>query len=110
MVKLRTSGILMAGPVAMALSVLALALTGCNEDDVERSLGQQTAVAVEQEYGVNADPVLAGWANVLGHRLVGHTHRQTIEYSFKVINTDMINAFAAPWGYVYLTRGMMGFA
>jgi predicted Zn-dependent protease len=110
MVRLRTSGILMAGPVAMVVSALALALSGCNEDDVERSLGQQTAVAVEREYGVNTDPVLAGWANALGHRLVGQTHRQTIEYSFKVVNTDMVNAFAAPWGYVYLTRGLMGFA
>lgn len=99
--------LLLAPVIAVALTVL---LTGCDEDDVERSIGHQTAVAVEQEFGVNTDPLLAEWANVMGQRLVGQSHRQYIEYSFKVVNTDMVNAFAAPWGYIYLTRGLMTFA
>lgn len=96
---------------AAALGLVTMALlAGCNEDDIERSLGRQTSAAVEEEFGVNRDPVLADWTNNLGQRLVGQTGRQSISYSFKVVNTDMVNAFAAPWGYVYLTRGMLGFA
>jgi DNA polymerase-1 len=76
---------------------------------VERTIGRQTAVAVEQEFGVNRDPVLAEWVNGMGQRLVGQSHRQYIEYSFKVVDTDMVNAFAAPWGYIYVTRGLMTF-
>lgn len=95
--------------VAMVLLTMAL-LVGCDEDDIERSLGRQTSAAVEEEFGVNRDPVLADWTNNLGQRLVGQSGRQNIAYSFKVVNTDMVNAFAAPWGYVYLTQGMLGFA
>ncbi|MEN6546442.1 MAG: M48 family metalloprotease [Armatimonadia bacterium] len=95
--------------VALGLLTMAL-LVGCNEDDIERSLGRQTSAAVEEEFGVNRDPVLGEWTNSLGQRLVGQCGRQNIAYSFKVVNTDMVNAFAAPWGYVYVTQGMLGFA
>lgn len=95
--------------VAIAVGLAAL-LSGCDEDDVERSIGKQTAASVEKEYGVNTDPVMQDWINTLGHRLVGQSGRQNIAYNFKVVNTDMVNAFAAPWGYVYLTQGFLGFA
>jgi predicted Zn-dependent protease len=99
--------------VCLTILVLVMGiglLSGCNEDDVERSIGKQTAASVEKEYGVNNDPVLQEWANTLGHRLVGQSGRQNISYSFKVVNTDMVNAFAAPWGYVYMTEGFLDFA
>lgn len=99
--------LLLLGPV-VAIVATAL-LSGCDEDDVERTIGRQTAVAVEQEFGVNRDPVLSEWVNGMGQRLVGQSHRQYIEYSFKVVDTDMVNAFAAPWGYIYVTRGLMTF-
>lgn len=95
-----------------ALSVLSVPLallTGCDEDDIERTIGHQSAASVEKEYGVNNDPVMQTWANTLGHRLVGQSHRQNIAYSFKVVNTDMVNAFAAPYGYCYLTQGFLDF-
>jgi predicted Zn-dependent protease len=96
-------------PVLVALLAVAL-LAGCNQDDIERSLGQQTSAAIEKEFGVNNDPVLGAWVNTLGHSLVGQSRRQSIPYHFRVVNTDMINAFAAPWGYVYVTEGMLRFA
>jgi predicted Zn-dependent protease len=95
--------------VLLFLPLLAL-VAGCNEDDVERTLGRQTSAAVEKEYGVSNDPVLGEWVNTLGQKLVGQSPRQHIVYNFKVLNTDMVNAFAAPWGYIYLTRGMLNFA
>lgn len=96
--------------MGLLLLGLVAVLAGCNEDDVERSMGRQTAAAVEKEYGLVQDPLLAEWVNVTGQRLVGQSFRQNIPYSFKVVNTDMVNAFAAPWGYVYVTRGLLDFA
>jgi len=95
--------------VLLALLAVAL-LAGCNQDDIERNLGQQTSVAIEKEFGLNQDPVLAAWIDTLGHSLVGQSARQNIPYHFRVIDTDMVNAFAAPWGYVYVTQGMLRFA
>ncbi|MCE5238269.1 M48 family metalloprotease [bacterium] len=96
-------------PALLALLALSL-LVGCDEDDIERSLGKQTSAAVEKEFGLNNDPVLGAWVNTMGHSLVGQSKRQGIPYHFRVVNTDMVNAFAAPWGYVYVTQGMLRFA
>ncbi len=56
------------------------------------------------------DPLLNEWVNNMGQTLVAHSHRQHIPYSFKVIDTDMVNAFAAPYGHIYFLRGMLDFA
>lgn len=96
--------------LVLALMALAALIAGCDEDSVEKSIGKQTAASVEQEYGVNNDPVMQEWVDTLGHRLVGQSPRQNIAYHFKVVNTDMVNAFAAPYGYVYVTQGFLGFA
>lgn len=94
----------------LALAGLLMLIAGCDEDDVEKTIGKQSAASVEKEYGVNNDPVMQEWVDTLGHRLVGQSHRQNIPYHFKVVNTDMVNAFAAPYGYIYVTQGFLGFA
>lgn len=94
----------------IAAAGMAIWGPGCKEEDIERTLGKQTATAVEKEYGVSQDPILSSWINTLGQRLVGQSPRQHLSYRFRVVNTDMINAFAAPWGYIYITRGMLRFA
>ena len=94
----------------LAPAFAALVLSGCNEDKIERSLGKQTAAAVEKEYVIESDPLLCEWVNTMGQTLVGHCARQHIPYSFKVIDNDMVNAFAAPYGHIYLVRGLLDFA
>ena len=50
------------------------------------------------------------WLDHMGQTLVGHSRRQDIPYEFKVIDTGMVNAFAAPYGHIYVTRGFLDFA
>ncbi len=98
--------------ILTAVAALAgvMALSGCDEDDIERSIGKQTASAVEKQYTIDDDPLLNEWVNNMGQTLVAHSVRQHIPYSFKVIDTDMVNAFAAPYGHIYFLRGMLDFA
>ena len=95
---------------AVAALAVVMALSGCDEDDIERSIGKQTASAVEKQYTIDDDPLLNEWINNMGQTLVAHTGRQHIPYTFKVIDTDMVNAFAAPYGHIYFLRGMLDFA
>ena len=94
----------------VAVLPLAWLLSGCNEDSVEKQLGSATASSIEGTYRVNRDPVLNDWNRDVGRTLTAFSTRQQIPYSFKVIDTDMVNAFAAPWGYVYVTQGFLDFA
>jgi predicted Zn-dependent protease len=95
---------------AVLAIAIALGVSGCKEDDIERSLGAQSAAAVEKQYRMDDDPLLNAWVNTIGQTLVGQSSRQQIPYTFKIIDTDMVNAFAAPYGHIYLLRGMLDFA
>jgi predicted Zn-dependent protease len=39
--------------------------------------------------------------------LVPHTHRPHLTYHFAVLDTPVVNAFAVPGGYIYVTRGIL---
>lgn len=95
--------------LAVCLCAAVLLAVGCDED-VEKQIGSMTAASVESEYTVVSDPLLSGWIQNTGQTLAGYSTRQSVPYSFKVIDTDMVNAFAAPYGYVYVTTGLLDFA
>jgi len=98
---------LLAAAAAVALVIVG---GGCGEDDIEEVLGDASAASVESAYGVDGDPLLNEWLNTAGQTIVSHSRRQHIPYEFKVIQTDQVNAFAAPYGHVYVTSGFLDFA
>lgn len=75
----------------------------------ELALGQQTDQAVVQEYGIYNDTELNSYVNRIGQEMSKNTHRPNLNYSFKVLDTPVVNAFAVPGGYVYFTRGIMAY-
>lgn len=93
-----------------ALVALIVAGTGCDEGDVEEALGDMSAASIESAYEVDPDPLINDWLTYTGHTIVSHTNRQNIPYRFSVIQTDLVNAFAAPYGHIYVTSGFLDFA
>ncbi len=94
---------------AVCVLVVVVLVSGC-EDKIERTIGSMSAQSVESTYKVVDDPLLSDWVSLTGHTLLGYVPRQNIPYEFKVIETDMVNAFAAPYGHVYVTTGLLRFA
>jgi predicted Zn-dependent protease len=52
------------------------------------------------------DPAVQSYVNQLGRWLAFQTERANLPWTFAVIDTDTVNAFAAPGGYVFVTRGL----
>lgn len=52
------------------------------------------------------DPVQA-YVERVGARVAANAERQDVPYKFFVLDTPMVNAFALPGGYVYVTRGLL---
>lgn len=76
--------------------------------DEEKEIGRRTHREVLAEFGgVYHDPALAGYVERVGQRIARTTEIQNFEYSFTVLDTPGINAFALPGGYVYVTRGLL---
>jgi tetratricopeptide (TPR) repeat protein len=97
------------GALLCAAACLGGLLAGCSDKEIEETIGKQTSAAIEANYRVVDDPLVADYIDTMGHILVGHSQRQDIPYEFKVIETDIVNAAAVPWGYVYLTSGLLDF-
>ena len=73
----------------------------------EVALGKETAQQVVNEFGVYDDPELHEYINEVGQKLVDVCERTEIAYYFTVLDTPMVNAFAAPGGFIFVTRGIL---
>jgi predicted Zn-dependent protease len=73
----------------------------------EIKLGKQMAKEVERTYPILRDLEVQAYIDALGQDLVRQCKRKEIEYRFKVINTEDVNAFALPGGYIYINRGLI---
>jgi predicted Zn-dependent protease len=74
----------------------------------EQSIGQAIALQVVARYGGIYDkPELTRYVNLVGRSVALTCDRADIEYHFAILNHDSINAFAAPAGYIFVTRGLL---
>ena len=73
----------------------------------EISLGQQADQGIIQTYGLYPDKNLNGYVSNIGQAEARISHRPNLKFEFKVMDTGVINAFAVPGGYVYVTRGIL---
>jgi predicted Zn-dependent protease len=73
----------------------------------ELALGQQADAEIRREMGVYPDQELQRYVSDIGMRLARKSHRPNLPWTFTVVDSQAINAFAVPGGYVYLTRGIL---
>lgn len=76
-------------------------------DAEEVQLGKQFSREIEKELKIYSDPVVAAYIDQLGQHLANHSQRRNITYHFKVVNTEVVNAFAVPGGYLYVNIGLI---
>lgn len=73
----------------------------------EISLGAQYDPTVVSTFGVYQDDELLSFIKTKGNELGKISHRPNLEYHFKILDSPVVNAFAVPGGYIYLTRGIL---
>jgi predicted Zn-dependent protease len=77
----------------------------------ERQVGaQQHSRLVEEMGGLYPDPALQAYVADVGAKLVRVSETPDVPYTFTIVDTDDVNAFALPGGYVHVTRGLLALA
>ncbi|MBU1236295.1 MAG: M48 family metalloprotease [Gammaproteobacteria bacterium] len=113
-------------PRALVLSLSAAALlAGCGtavvnpvtgqtertvmseQDEIEE--GREAHAEIVKEFGVVENPRLQAYVDGVGQKLAKQSHRANLKWTFTVLDTPDVNAFALPGGYVYVTRGIMAY-
>lgn len=103
-------------PLRAALAMLCLLpfLGGCANDVtdflIEQPLGALSELAINMQFRMDDDPLLLGYTQMLGQEHLANAKRTNVPYRFKVVDMEAPNAFAIPWGGIYVTRGLLRFA
>jgi len=77
-------------------------------EETEFRIGRQADAEVRKQYGVYLEkPELRAYVSSVGEQLAAKSARPAIEYHFELLDTPIVNAFALPGGFVYITRGIL---
>ncbi len=76
-------------------------------EEQELAMGREADPQIIAQYGLYPDSALQRFINEKGKAMGAISHRKNLDYQFRIVDSDVINAFAVPGGYVYFTRGIM---
>lgn len=75
--------------------------------DEERELGREVAAKLIGYFGLIDDEALTLYVNKVGATVGAQSERQVVPYRFAILDSDSINAFSTPGGFIFITRGAL---
>ncbi|MFP4499029.1 MAG: M48 family metalloprotease [Vulcanimicrobiota bacterium] len=76
-------------------------------DEQESQIGEMMAKQIEKQFTVSQDPEMNARLQKIGQGIAKNSKRPGLNYSFKVIEEESVNAFAGPGGKIYVHSGLM---
>ena len=76
-------------------------------EEQEISVGRELDAQVRQEMGLYENEDLQKYVRDLGMQLASRSERPNLPWSFAVVDSPAVNAFALPGGFIYITRGIL---
>lgn len=100
--------------------VLAAGLSGCATNPAtgqrqlslyseaqEVQMGRDAHQQILSQYGAVEDEELGRYVSRVGQELAAGSERPDLPWTFSVLDDPIVNAFALPGGFIYLTRGIL---
>lgn len=75
----------------------------------EAGVGPKYHQEIMKGYQIYDDPELQAYVNDIGQTLAAKSERPDLNWTFTLLDSPQVNAFAIPGGYVYVTRGIMAY-
>jgi predicted Zn-dependent protease len=96
--------------LATAALLMAAALGACGGGvslREEAELGAAYAAEVQREVPLIRDPAAVATLNRIGDALAARADRTEREYTFYLVDSPEVNAFAVPGGHIFVNRGLI---
>jgi predicted Zn-dependent protease len=93
--------------VLVATGCAAISQLNIVSEEQELAMGAEFAAELEKELVFIRDPMVVAYVDSLGQALARVSKRSHIPYTFQVVDTDDVNAFAIPGGWLYVNRGLI---
>jgi len=81
-----------------------------DQDRGEIEQGREADQQIEAQYGFYEDEALGAYVTRIGDRMAELSERPHLPWTFRVLDSPVVNAFALPGGFVYVTRGLVAYA
>jgi predicted Zn-dependent protease len=75
----------------------------------EIGMGREADPQILNEFGLYPDSQLQAYVEGLGRRLAALSERPHLPWTFRIVDDPIVNAFALPGGYIYVSRGIMAY-
>ncbi|MGL5075016.1 MAG: M48 family metallopeptidase [Waterburya sp.] len=76
-------------------------------DEQEVEIGKQTNEQILSQYPVYDNAQVQEYVSNLGQELLNSSDSRDIPFTFQVVDSEEVNAFATPGGFVYVTTGIL---
>jgi predicted Zn-dependent protease len=106
----------------VAAALLGVCTTGCSVNPAtgksqlaliteaqEIEMGRQADRQTVAELGLYPDDALQQYVQKLGSSLAAKSERPQLSWQFRVADDSVVNAFALPGGYIFVTRGILAY-
>ena len=111
----------LAGMLASACVVQRSPVTGSKRAygyswEQEKQIGAEADPQIIAQFGLYPDEKLTRYVETIGERVLAESHLRrsdtpaeyrSLKFHFRVLDSPVVNAFALPGGYVYVTRGLL---
>ena len=107
-------------PLAAAACIVCFSISGCARNPVtggyqfmlitegqEIAMGQEYDPQIVSQFGLYDDAAMQEIVSSVGLRMAANSERPNLPWTFRVVDDPLINAFAVPGGFVYMTRGIL---
>lgn len=95
----------------LVLALLTFLCGGCansvSDFIIERPLGALSEMSVRSQFRMDRDPLVHGFVDRIGQTHRASVGRKDVPYRFSVVEEASPNAFAIPWGGIYVTKGLL---
>lgn len=73
----------------------------------EADIGRVVAARILKTYPLAKNEKLQQYVTLVGHTVAAYSARPTLEWHFAVIESDVVNAFSCPGGFIFITTGAL---
>ena len=73
----------------------------------EIAMGREADGPITESFGLYESEALRTMVSNLGNETASRSERPALPWSFKLVDDPMVNAFALPGGFIFITRGIM---
>jgi beta-barrel assembly-enhancing protease len=98
---------LRAGSVALVVGATAAGCAPAMTTQQEVQAGSDYSRQINAQLPIVRDSYTNQYINQLGRQIAAQADPRGIPYTFYVVNSDVVNAFSIPGGYIYVNRGII---